>query len=168
MSTLWKLWSSVSFAHNLKYHSHAYHGQYIKVFFTQQVLNYRLLQNHMLPDITQWAGRFPYLLSVRLALINPATVTSTYPSLIVQASSSCHSLKDTASASIISILLQCHTCSFISHPIAGIVSIARRRALSPTSLSCAPRCGPLSHPLSAGNYTHLKPITTSKGTGTGK
>ena len=83
-------------------------------------------------------------------------------------SSSCHSLKDTASASIISILLQCHTCSFISHPIAGIVSIARRRALSPTSLSCAPRCGPLSHPLSAGNYTHLKPITTSKGTGTGK
>lgn len=36
---------------------------------------------------------------------------------------------------------------------------------SPTSLSCAPRCGPLPHPLSAGNYTHLKPITTSKGTG---
>lgn len=114
--------------------------------------------------------RFPFTPSFNspVALINPATFNSTYPSFSVQESSSCHGLKDTPSAGIISILLQCHTCSFIIHTIAGTVSIAPGRAPSPTSLSCAPRCGPLPHPLSAGNYTHLKPITTSKETGTGK
>lgn len=110
----------------------------------------------------------PIRLQSPVALINPATRNSTYPSFSVWAVHHRHGLKDNPSASIISILLQSHTCSFISRTIARMVSSAAGRAQSPTSLSCVPRCGPLPHPLSAGNYTHLKPITTSKGTGTGK
>lgn len=72
--------------------------------------------------------QLPIQLKSAVALINPATAYLDAPQLQHLGSSSCHSPKDTASASIIGIPLQCHTCSFISHPIAGMVSSARGRA----------------------------------------
>lgn len=81
----------------------------------------------------------------------PVTSCSNQPSdcwvniscLQQRGSSSCHGLRNTPSASIISALLQCRTCSFISHMIVGTVNAAAGRAPSPTSLSSTPRCGTL-------------------------
>lgn len=74
-----------------------------------------------------------------------------------------------SSASIMSILLLVpHLLLYQPHDSKGWWAAPLGRASSASSLSCAPRCGPFAHSLSSGNYTHLKPITTSKRAGTGK
>ncbi len=149
----------------LRYHSHAACIEKILwVRYTQHAFKLPVKLHITLQD----SSLFLYSTTVSRCSNEPSDCLLNTSQSECSGRSSCHGLKDTPSAGIISILLQCHTYSFISHTIAGMVSSALGRALSPASLSCAPRCGPPPHPLSPGNYTHLKPITTSKGAGTWK